>query len=103
MMHWLPGPEAGLRWHREALSELPDVREKWSSTPLGISVFGGEGMRCPPMWAKCVQDLRWVRRHSGAGRFAAWERPGELVGDLRDFVAEVGRGEERLGCRAEEV
>ncbi|KAI9725039.1 MAG: hypothetical protein M1812_000315 [Candelaria pacifica] len=103
MMHWLPGLEAGLRWHREALRDMQDVREKWSSTPMGISAFKGEGSRYPPMWGKCVQNLRWVRRHDGGGRFAAWERPEALVGDLRDYFGEVSRMERRLGRMVEEV
>jgi len=31
----------------------------------------------------------WQRRHEGSGAFAAWERPDELVEDLREFFGEV--------------
>ncbi|KAI9822630.1 MAG: hypothetical protein M1827_000349 [Pycnora praestabilis] len=111
MMHWLPGPEGGLRWYKEALPDMRDVREgKWSPTPMGVSVFpaarrGNGGGFVPPVWAKAVQRLGWVRRHESGGGFAAWERPNELVMDLRDFFGVLGRVDGRLRGRngSEEV
>ena len=97
MMQWLPGPEAGLRWLRQADRE---AREQcwthWSATPLGISSFraAGEGGvlgSVPPMWASAYQKLAWVRRHDDkAARMPAWDAPDELVSALRAFAAEVG-------------
>jgi len=89
MLHWLPGPEAGLRLYCHSARDLVSVRQQWSPTPLGITVFAGSWRGAPPAWAGCVQPLLWVRRHEGCGAYAAWERPVELVDDLRDFFGEV--------------
>lgn len=89
MLHWLPGPEAGIRFHRESILDMKDVLKRWSPTPLGISVFAGSWRGPPPVWGACVQPLMWQRRHEGSGAFAAWERPDELVEDLREFFGEV--------------
>lgn len=89
MLHWLPGPEAGLRFHGQSIPDMRDVRELWSPIPLGISVFADSWCGPPPSWAACMQRLIWQRRHKGRGKFAAWERPDELVEDLREFFGEI--------------
>ena len=91
MLHWLPGPEAGLRLYRENARDMISIRQQWSPTPLGITVFAGSWRGAPPAWGACVQPLLWVRRHEGCGAYAAWERPAELVGDLRDFFGKIVR------------
>ena len=95
MLHWLPGPEAGLRFLRESTPDLKAVREQWGPVPLGITVFSGSWRGPPPMWGACVQPLMWVRRREGCGTYAAWERPEELVADLRDFFGVVVASSER--------
>ena len=93
MMHWLPGPEAGLRWLRQA--SLESRRECWtrySATPLGISSFGNaaeEQMGCPPPWMAGWQRLCWLRRHERAAKWPAWDAPDEMVMDLRDCFGEM--------------
>jgi len=89
MFHWLPGPEAGLRLYRDSVRDMKSVRQQWSPTLLGITVFAGSWRDGPPAWGACVQPLLWVRRHQGCGVYAAWERPAELVGDLREFFGKV--------------
>lgn len=89
VLHWLPGPEAGLRLHRDSARNMISVRQQWSPTPLGITVFAASWRGGPPAWGACVQPLLWVRRHEGCGAYAAWERPIELVDDLRDFFGKV--------------
>ncbi len=66
--------------------------QQYSPTPLGISVFADSWHGGPAAWAACVQRLVWVRRHEGAGTYAAWERPEVVVSDLRTFL-----GEEMVG------
>lgn len=88
MMQWLPGPEAGLRWLRQASAEASaDLWNKYSSVPLGVSQFGGGGS--PPGWASAWQKLSWARRHEAAARWPAWEKSDLLVIDLREWVAEM--------------
>ena len=91
MLHWLPGPEAGLRLYRDTARDMRSIRRQWSPSPLGVTVFTGSWRGAPPAWGACVQPMPWVRRHEGCGAYAAWERPDELVGDLREFVGKVVR------------
>lgn len=100
MMQWLPGPEAGLRWlrqaQREAHTDLWDARH--SRTALGISMFRVIGDQsdlqrgCPPMWAGAYQRVTWVKRHDRAARRPAWDAPDELVMDMREFFRTVSVG-----------
>ena len=89
MMQWLPGPEASLRWLRQARldsapgSELDTTR---SEVPLGISLFRSRNStapRCPVMWGEAGNRVRWVRRHARDARFPGWEAP--------DGLAQIGR------------
>jgi hypothetical protein len=88
MMHWLPGPEAALRWLRQASHEArTELWKSYSSTPLAISSFGklpGEQIRSPPIWAEGWQRLCWLRRHERPARWPAWDAPDETVLDLRE-------------------
>lgn len=93
MMHWLPGPEAALRWLRQAsLESRRDCWTRYSQTPLGISSFGKlaeEQRRSPPPWADGWQRLCWLRRHERAAKWPAWDAPDEMVMDLRDCFGEM--------------
>lgn len=102
MMYWLPGPEAPLRWLRNAISDsrTPNAPlwRQYSFVPLGVSCFRlptgstGGGYTVPPAWATAYQKLIWVTRHSREVCWPAWEAPEELVIDIRNFVEEVVRG-----------
>ncbi|KAF2841367.1 alpha/beta-hydrolase [Patellaria atrata CBS 101060] len=91
MMHWLPGPEAGLRWLRAANREVgAECWDTYSHVPLGISHFRpvGTGSRVsttPPTWASSIQNLQWIKRHQHEARRPAFDAPDELVVDLREF------------------
>lgn len=94
MLYWLPGPEAALRWLRNAAQATSPAGSSWysySSVPLGISCFkprASEGT-VPPIWAAAYQNSVWLRRHERSARWPAWEAPQELVLDLRDFAGEL--------------
>ncbi|KAF2200910.1 alpha/beta-hydrolase [Delitschia confertaspora ATCC 74209] len=93
MLHWLPGPEAALRWLTRAKieTETPGayMAETYSKIPLGISEFRtknrGRGERSPLMWGVTLHKIDWIKRHNRSARFPAWEAPDLLVLDLREF------------------
>ena len=93
MMHWLPGPEAALRWLRQASQEARrDCWNSYSPTPLGISSFGRlaeEQIRSPAPWTEGWQRLCWLRRHERAAKWPAWDAPEETVMDLRDCFEQL--------------
>lgn len=79
MLYWTPGPYHGLRLYKEGLNgesdgELDDVRSKWSDVPLGYSVFPKELCSFPADFAAGIHPLKFFRKHSAGGHFAAWER-----------------------------
>ncbi|KAI9802371.1 MAG: hypothetical protein M1833_001877 [Piccolia ochrophora] len=106
MLAWLPGPEAALRMLFPpslpvdagtdiSKSRTPNaaLKRDWSNVPLGVSVFPAlteESPSTPVAWTGLTQRLAWVRRHEGrrAG-WPVWERPADVVEDLRAFVSEV--------------
>lgn len=93
MMSWLPGPEMPLRYlaaTRTDSGEMQDVRQRWTDTPLGISIFPSARSGSPPVWAACVQPLVWVSRHYGSNiGWPVWERPQQVAQDLKTFFGKV--------------
>lgn len=91
MLYWLPGPEVALRWLTNSASLLPTLWTSNSPIPLGISYFretipGVGSVQTPPQWAEAYHRIAMLRRRDGRVRFPAWEKPGELVLDIREFV-----------------
>jgi hypothetical protein len=41
-------------------------------------------------WASTMGNLRFWKMHQSGGHFAAWERPDQLVEDLREFYGPGG-------------
>lgn len=41
-------------------------------------------------WAYTMGNLKFWRMHKSGGHFAAWEKPEELVGDIREFYGPKG-------------
>lgn len=93
MLYWLPGPEVALRWLVNSSSLSPALWETRSNVLLGISHFRDTSIpstgtgACPPQWADAYHRLAFIRRREGRVRCPAWERPHDLVEDIR----EVGR------------
>lgn len=87
MLYWLPGPEVALRW---LVNSGPMIQNLWSThsnVPLAISQFGDQhSPHSSPVWAEAYHRMAMVRRRGGTVRFAAWERPGEIVLDLRELA-----------------
>lgn len=93
MISWLPGPEAPLRYLASTAAnaaEIRDLGERWTRTPLGLSVFPDSQSPCPPAWAACIQPLVSVTRHFGPDiGWPIWERPLEVAEDLKNFFGKT--------------
>ncbi|KAI1078342.1 alpha/beta-hydrolase [Whalleya microplaca] len=61
---------------------VPGVKLGFSHFPLDLHVL-------PSSWVRTLGDVVYEKEHESGGHFAAWERPGELVGDVREMF---GRG-----------
>jgi len=89
MLQWLPGPEGGLRWLRQAhLESSPTSRlsTSYCSVPLGISSFrvcNGDS-QSPIMWGSASNHVAWVKRHRQCASIPAWEAADMLVLDMRE-------------------
>ena len=96
MIYWLPGPEVALRWMVNSSTLVPTLWASHSSVPLGISHFreptmpGGASGQTPPGWAEAYHRIAMIRRREGNVRFPAWERPAEIVMDIRELAEIVG-------------
>lgn len=51
--------------------------------PMGISTFPRELVLVPPLWHRTLGNVVYTARHERGGHFAAFERPQELVSDIR--------------------
>ncbi|KAK8209106.1 hypothetical protein M8818_003801 [Zalaria obscura] len=93
MLYWLPGPEAALRWLKNALRETraSDFWHSYSRVPLGITYFQPStgAAISPPVWMSAYHNLTWLRRHDRQARWPCWEAGDEVVMDLRDFAREI--------------
>ncbi|KAF2663628.1 alpha/beta-hydrolase [Microthyrium microscopicum] len=109
MLHWLPGPEAGLRWLHN--TKNTSVYGRYMHVPLGISEYvdeedmqvekgggrwwrggkGGPGDKGGKGgWLASVQRVEWIKRRQGCVGTAGWDVASDVILDLREFCA-VGR------------
>lgn len=91
MLYWLPGPEVALRWLANSSTLLPTLWTSHSTVPLGISYFretisGVGSVQTPPQWAEAYHRIAMLRRRDGRVRYPAWEMPGDIVLDIREFA-----------------
>lgn len=87
MLHWLPGPEVALHWLDSSAPMANSLWGSFSNVPLAISQYADSStIQSAPGWAEQFHPVAMVRHRAGAVRFPAWERPGEIVQDIRDFA-----------------
>lgn len=97
MLYWLPGPEVALRWLLNTSHLTSALWSTYSNVPLGITHFrdsqAGSSATgyTPPQWAESYQRVVLRRRREGGVRIPAWERPAEVVLDIRELCAVIGR------------
>ncbi|KAI7157176.1 hypothetical protein KC349_g5783 [Hortaea werneckii] len=94
MIYWLPGPEVALRWLANSAALVPSLWMGQSNVPLGISHFresvpGSGTGQTPPQWLEAYHRVAMVRRREGRVRYPAWERPADLVMDIRELAGIV--------------
>ncbi|KAJ7681465.1 Alpha/Beta hydrolase protein [Mycena rosella] len=87
------GPAASLRIYFEAGNR--DMRKLFTSDarptiPLGLSHFPRELVVVPRSWSRGMGNIVFEGEHESGGHFAAYEKPNELVGDLRKMFGKGG-------------
>ncbi|KAK3679873.1 hypothetical protein LTR78_000249 [Recurvomyces mirabilis] len=98
MVYWLPGPEVAMRWLVNSAALLPSLWLSYSNVPLGITHFRDPIMpstgtgQAPPQWCEAYHRVAMLTRREGRVRHAAWERPAEVVMDIRQLAALVFGG-----------
>ncbi|KAI9817380.1 MAG: hypothetical protein M1832_004687 [Thelocarpon impressellum] len=87
------GPASSLRIYYESRHTDPalltDVGGYVPRVPLGLSYFPKDIYSVPKSWGRVRGPVVFEAEHETGGHFAAWEKPQQLVEDLR---AMFGRG-----------
>ncbi|KAF7310173.1 putative epoxide hydrolase [Mycena indigotica] len=73
----------------EGFKRLFGITER-PTIPFGTSHFPKELIVFPLSWAKFTGNLVFQQAHERGGHFAAWERPEELVADMRQMFGKGG-------------
>ncbi|KAK5631957.1 hypothetical protein RRF57_007671 [Xylaria bambusicola] len=82
--HSNPTPENPRAISRDVLRKYsPGVKLGYSHFPMDLTVL-------PSTWVRTLGNVVFERDHEDGGHFAAWERPDELVKDLRDMFGKGG-------------
>ncbi|EIN12339.1 alpha/beta-hydrolase [Punctularia strigosozonata HHB-11173 SS5] len=85
------GPTASLRIYYEVIQAGDFIwRDRVTSAPMGVSYFPKEIMPAPPSWVRLTGRVIFEARHDAGGHFAAYEKPEELVGDLKKMFGKGG-------------
>lgn len=91
------GPAASCRIYYERkhtkLGGLgPDETAAWiPGVKIGYSHFPNDLQVLPSTWVRKQGNVVFEKDHSSGGHFAAWERPDEIVADLREMFG-IGGG-----------
>ncbi|KAJ6550589.1 Alpha/Beta hydrolase protein [Mycena vulgaris] len=87
------GPAASIRIYFEAgnrdLMKVFSVNPK-PTIPLGLSHFPRELLVFPRSWTRGLGNIVFEGEHDSGGHFAAYEKPNELVDDLRKMFGKDG-------------
>lgn len=63
-------------------------KDHGTGVKIGQSHFPNDIHVLPGCWTRTIGNVIFEREHTSGGHFAAWEKPDELVKDLRDMFAE---------------
>ncbi|KAF8857344.1 alpha/beta-hydrolase, partial [Acephala macrosclerotiorum] len=80
------GPAAANSFYFEIEHREPGAfvaAQAYVDVPLGISRFPQDLILLPKLWNPTMGPIAFEREHESGGHFAAWERPDDLVNDLR--------------------
>ncbi|KAI1321271.1 microsomal epoxide hydrolase [Xylariaceae sp. FL0255] len=93
------GPAASVRIYYETQHNVRNnpnkvgrdrLKEYSPGVKLGFSHFPQDLVVQPSSWQQTLGDVVFDRCHEGGGHFAAFERPMEIVQDLRDMFGKGG-------------
>lgn len=70
--------------------ELAKTMEYIPKVPLGLSFYPKDVLVPPRSWGKKLGPVVFEAAHKSGGHFAAYERPEELAGDLREMFGREG-------------
>ncbi|KAJ6563938.1 Alpha/Beta hydrolase protein [Mycena capillaripes] len=88
------GPTASLRVYFEAenhnFEAIFAVSHPTPTIPLGISHFVKDTIGFPKSWTRVIGNVVFDGEHESGGHFAAYERPQDIVNDLRKMFAKDG-------------
>jgi len=86
------GPAASLRIYYETVQNGDFVlpRSETPTIPLGLSFFPKELYPTPKRWTRNMGHVVFDSEHTSGGHFAAYEKPEELVDDVRKMFAKGG-------------
>ena len=91
------GPTASLRIYYESLHDPVYGRARTElhipRVKLGLSYFPRELSVVPKTWGRTMGPVVFEGVHERGGHFAAWERPEDLAGDLREMFGRGGGAE----------
>ncbi|KAI0159504.1 microsomal epoxide hydrolase [Xylariaceae sp. FL1272] len=63
---------------------------EYQDVKLGLSKFPHDVIVMPRSWSHAMGDVIFSKEHDRGGHFAAWERPDEIVKDLRAMFGPEG-------------
>ncbi|KAJ7726495.1 Alpha/Beta hydrolase protein [Mycena metata] len=93
-LYWFSrsGPTASLRLYFEdaAGRKDGDLQANPPTIPLGLSHFPKDILSFPKSWSRWLGNIVFESEHESGGHFAAYERPNELVDDLRRMFGKDG-------------
>ncbi|KAI5864511.1 alpha/beta-hydrolase [Durotheca rogersii] len=93
------GPAASVRIYYEITHNVDGRSGKldhqalraWSpGVKLGFSHFPMDLQVLPSMWVRTLGEVVYEKDHDSGGHFAAWERPDELIADVREMFGKGG-------------
>ncbi|KIJ64436.1 hypothetical protein HYDPIDRAFT_132296 [Hydnomerulius pinastri MD-312] len=84
------GPAASLRIYYEISEQYIVNPASFPTIPTGVSYFPKEIFIFPGAWVHRAYNVVFESSHSSGGHFAAHEKPGELVDDLRRMFGKGG-------------
>ncbi|KAI0901427.1 alpha/beta-hydrolase [Annulohypoxylon nitens] len=89
------GANASVRLYYEAMhNETIESILGWNGkVPLGLSYFPKELVVLPSSWSKTLGPVVYEKRHDAGGHFAAFERPDDLVEDIKAFAKKAKLGQ----------
>jgi hypothetical protein len=93
-LYWFSkaGPASAVRiyYEVEKAGERESIKTDIPTIPHGASFFPKEMFRFPMTWIKHASNVVFTNEHDKGGHFAAYERPVELVEDLRKMFGKGG-------------